>query len=440
MTQAKQQFLECAERERKPAKDDEGSLVIINPYGGRKQGTRIYKQLLLPMAKSHQWKLNRVIETKSGEHAKLLFDPKSKESLSDEIFNYSSLLIVGGDGFLNHVINGLITLYRSQRQNQEESKEQKNSCLWGDLPIALVPAGSSNGTSFSLGHRSAVGAVSQFLRGQPRPMDLMQVILDYSLEDTPNFTLASEISNDIPSLPHEHPASRKVYYAGLIVSWAIISDHDYFQEHLFRSFDPMYKNLLAPLAVILSKKIYRGKLWIQPVEEPSLDSLLRLGYTDYTTAVTRTGLKSPKVENRLHKVAHWTQSSQKGWYETTDDFILVSILNLPYAGIDQKIAPHAQTSDGSFDLVIVRAKDMTTFELLKIFAIIDTGKQAVHPMVEFYKLKNFILEPLAGQEQVKDGECGHKFTRGMVDVDGELYPKPKRMYVKSIEGGASFIF
>jgi len=93
---------------------------------------------------------------------------------------------------------------------------------------------------------------------------------------------------------------------------------------------------------------------IQPVEKPTMDELLPLGYTDYRTDSKTTGLKSQS--SSLHKVAQWKSiEDHKGWYETTDDFILITLCNLPYGGIEQKLAPHVQIHEGAIDLLIIRS-------------------------------------------------------------------------------------
>jgi len=70
----------------------------------------------------------------------------------------------------------------------------------------------------------------------------------------------------------------------------------------------------------------------------------------------------------------------------------------------------------------------------------------LHPLVEYYKVKNFILEPLTpieinkNKEGIEGIEHTQQIERGMVSIDGELHKRPNRLMIKCVKGGGSFIY
>jgi diacylglycerol kinase (ATP) len=76
---------------------------------------------------------------------------------------YDALCVVGGDGTLHEVANGLM-----QRAVAKQSQP-------ATIPLGMIPAGTGNSLASSLGIRDVSGAVQRILTGSTRPLDVVRV-------------------------------------------------------------------------------------------------------------------------------------------------------------------------------------------------------------------------------------------------------------------------
>jgi diacylglycerol kinase family enzyme len=138
-------------------------LVIINPYAGTKNAQAIANRSLLPMLQQAGVEYEVLITGYAG-HARELV----RQEASDR---WKGIVIISGDGLLFEVLNGLF-----DREDWREALE----CL----SFGIIPAGSGNGLSRSLGylqreqfHRKshALSAAVNCARGSVRAMDLLYV-------------------------------------------------------------------------------------------------------------------------------------------------------------------------------------------------------------------------------------------------------------------------
>jgi diacylglycerol kinase (ATP) len=91
--------------------------------------------------------------------------------------------------------------------------------------------------------------------------------------------------------------------------------------------------------------------------------------------------------------------------------MLVSVANGPTYGGGMKIVPDADRSDGLLDVMIL--KEVSKFELLRVFPKVFSGGHKTHRAVSFYRTKNFSLE--AAALAYADGE----FV-GSLPISGEI--------------------
>lgn len=80
-------------------------LVIVNPYGGRKHGTAKWKQVAPIFEKAGIE--TTVITTTHRGHAREIMEQASEE----ELLSRDGVVVVGGDGHFNEVLNGLASKY-----------------------------------------------------------------------------------------------------------------------------------------------------------------------------------------------------------------------------------------------------------------------------------------------------------------------------------------
>ena len=127
--------------------------VILNPHGGQNRGPRILKKII-PLFDSSNVKLN-IIETNFSGHAKDLANQL-------DYTNYDGLIIIGGDGTIHEVLNGIL------------SRKKKS-----DIPIGIIPGGSGNSFMHDLGLTDPISATKSIIKGNLRKIDIAKISLNH---------------------------------------------------------------------------------------------------------------------------------------------------------------------------------------------------------------------------------------------------------------------
>ena len=121
---------------------EERILVIVNPYSGRKMGVHIYDTMLRPMLEQAGIAHDCLITT-HAKHAEERMKKQSSESDFRDILEYTGLVLVGGDGMIHEVLQGI-----HKRDDRVEILER--------VKLGTIGAGTSNGFSASLSYASKV--------------------------------------------------------------------------------------------------------------------------------------------------------------------------------------------------------------------------------------------------------------------------------------------
>ncbi|MBN17975.1 MAG: hypothetical protein CL758_00610 [Chloroflexi bacterium] len=124
-------------------------ILIVNPYSGKKRSKQIL-DLIKPVFDSKRIDL-AVIFTEFSGHARQLANKLKFDG-------YDGFLVLGGDGTLNEVVNGMF-----QRQDGMI------------LPIGLIPGGSGNSIAYDLDLRDPVVAAKAIVNHQNRALDIAQI-------------------------------------------------------------------------------------------------------------------------------------------------------------------------------------------------------------------------------------------------------------------------
>ena len=101
-------------------------LIIINPNSGKRKSISVFKKYLKPSLELNFFRYRTKTTTHSG-HAKQIIE-------SIDLLNFNAILVLGGDGTMHEVINGLL-----------KRKDKIN------LPIGNIPTGSGNSLLYDLG-------------------------------------------------------------------------------------------------------------------------------------------------------------------------------------------------------------------------------------------------------------------------------------------------
>ena len=124
-------------------------ILIVNPYSGKKRSKEIL-DLIKPVFDSKGIDLTLIFTEFSG-HARQLANKLKFDG-------YDGFLVLGGDGTLNEVVNGML-----QRQDGMI------------LPIGLIPGGSGNSIAYDLDLIDPVVAAKAIVNHQNRALDIAQI-------------------------------------------------------------------------------------------------------------------------------------------------------------------------------------------------------------------------------------------------------------------------
>ena len=321
-------------------------LVLLNPFGGHgaaKQAwiNTVQPSLILLGVQFH------LIETQFQNHAFELL----QNSL--QLDAYQGLVLISGDGMLHQVLNGL---YGRAGENLETFK---SLCL--KLPICLVPGGTMNGFSSSLGN--------------PLPINIILKLATNAKPTQTDFYILKTINGK--ELVDVH-----------CMSAGIVADHDDLVERKFRRLPSFLKLILAPLVVIARAKSYRGKLCLKPSKNQS-----GRGVSDIS-----------KLDNSLEK---------RGWKVVEDEFMLMTIINTSRASFDLIFVPDALPNDGSIYAMVVR-KGVGRLRMIQIFMAFESGKHVDYEQVEIYRIDEAIYIP--NDSTAVMSVSGEDLPRGQIEI------------------------
>ena len=125
-------------------------LIIINPNSGKRKSVSVFKNILKPSLELNSINYKTKITTHSG-HAEQIIE-------SIDLLNFNAILVLGGDGTMHEVINGL--LKREDGIN---------------LPIGNIPTGSGNSLLYDLGKFDIKNTINIILKNKIRKIDILEL-------------------------------------------------------------------------------------------------------------------------------------------------------------------------------------------------------------------------------------------------------------------------
>ncbi|KAM9808264.1 ceramide kinase-like [Neosynchiropus ocellatus] len=142
-------------------------LVYINPFGGKKQGKRIYEQKVAPLFALAGVSAD-VIVTEYANHARDHLRNKA------ELKQYDGVVCVGGDGMFSELVHGLI--WRTQMDAGVNLNSPDETLIPCSLRIGIIPAGSTDCICFAtVGSNDPVTSALHIIIGDEQPMDVCSV-------------------------------------------------------------------------------------------------------------------------------------------------------------------------------------------------------------------------------------------------------------------------
>jgi len=123
--------------------------IIANPNSGIKKTISILENFVEPKLKTYKVDFD-IFVTKSPGHATKII---SENNLS----GYDAIIILGGDGTVHEVINGMM-------------QNKKNN-----IPIGIIPSGSGNSLIHDLGESNHNKIIDKIVKNIPKEIDVLEV-------------------------------------------------------------------------------------------------------------------------------------------------------------------------------------------------------------------------------------------------------------------------
>nr|XP_034339350.1 ceramide kinase isoform X1 [Crassostrea gigas] len=131
--------------------------LFINPIGGSQNSLNVYSKTIAPLFRA----ANIVCDVMVSERPKHIVDIMK----SFDTTCVDGLVVVGGDGTLLEVINGLLT--RAQKEAGLDYDKPTCKLKPLEVPIGIIPTGTGNGTAKGLyGNTDVVTAALHIIRGK----------------------------------------------------------------------------------------------------------------------------------------------------------------------------------------------------------------------------------------------------------------------------------
>lgn len=271
-----------------------GAVVLIaNPIAGMGDGVAIARAICA-LARRMGCRAE-VRESSAVGHARELAERVARAG-------FTHVLSVGGDGQLHEVLNGL-----------------HDARALDGVRVGIVPEGTGNGVSTSLGLHSAADAARALAADEIVLLDLWEVEM-------------------------QPPAFRPTVCA-LSIGWGAVADIDALAEREWRWLGPLRTTLIAA-GVAARHRGVRGSVWFTPTRAPQAGGrgLSRTDQAELERAIADGLVRAS--DGGPHGCTHVIE----------DDFFLVHACNVASIARDCLMAPGARPTDGSLTLCVVRQR------------------------------------------------------------------------------------
>ncbi|NXK02772.1 CERK1 kinase, partial [Herpetotheres cachinnans] len=313
-------------------------LVYINPYGGKRQGKRIYEQKVAP-----------------------LFSLASISTDVDNLFEvninkYDGVVCVGGDGMFSEVMHGLIG--RMQKDSGIDQNNPKAPLVQCNIRIGIIPAGSTDCICYStVGISDPVTSALHIIVGDCQPLDVSSV----------------------------HHNNTFLKYSVSLLGYGFYGDTLKDSEKK-RWMGPMRYDF-SGLKTFLSHHYYEGTISFQPAKHtlgsPRDKDSCRTGC--YICKKSEQQLAEQRKE---HGLKH--EEDEEEWKVIKGKFLAINSVNMSCScpRSPKGLSPAAHLADGSADLILVRKCSRFNF-LRYLVRHRNQHDQFDFSFVDVYRVKSF---------------------------------------------------
>ncbi|GMH32730.1 hypothetical protein BSKO_00564 [Bryopsis sp. KO-2023] len=360
--------------------------VFVNPYGGHKQAKQIWQNKVYPTFRLAGIKCT-VLFTTHSNHA---FDV-IKEATSQDIGKYDGLIAIGGDGFFQEILNGVLA-----RSNKPWSD---NEAVHRSLRLGHIPAGSMDAVAWSLhGTRSVMSATLRIVFGDRLPLDVMRI----------------------------ETGSGGSRYSACLAGYGFMGDISRASERL-RWMGPLRYDIAGVMVFLLSRS-HRARIIYNPAgPPPPVSQNVCVGPCSWCKGNEEAAPREegPIVCRPAASAINSTSPISSPFKTLEGDFISIIATVTPCRSDKSQhgITPYAHLGDGRMHLVLVRKTSRLNY-LKWLHSLTKTGVQpGKFKFVETIDATAVCVEPVHGKSAWNvDGEVLGEQTlsavvhRGLVDV------------------------
>jgi len=443
----KQEVIEkILSRSYRNSKRQRSILVIINPFGGKKNAKKIFKKKAKPLLLASNFKVD-VAYTKYPCHAVDIVK-------NIDINKYDTIACASGDGIPHEVINGLF-----QRPDRVEA--------FNKLAITEIPCGSGNAMSVSCHWTNNPSYATLFLiKSVEKRIDIMCCSQPSTRSTFPRLSFLSQTygiiaESDINTefIRWMGPArfelgvafnilQRKKYPCDIYVKYHAKSKNDLKSHYL------KYKRKLEDTEVDILEKPELTEPEIRYIGDDDYESDIESDETSITntsdnlyltnaitiqdeTGSTETDINNFVTESDFQLKYKFENGVPDDWERidphVTNNLGIFYSGKMPYVAADTKFFPAALPSDGCMDMVITDSRTPFT-RMVPILLALDKGSHVLQPEVLHSKILAYRLIPKNSDKEISSNsyregtpDSADNFDdisspNGLYSIDGEKFP------------------
>ena len=374
-------------------------LVICNPQGGQGRGRRILNETVHPILRAARCEVT-IIETQQRLHA-------FRAVRELDVSQFDALAIVGGDGTVHELVNGLASRADAERAMR--------------LPIAPVPTGSGNGMAVSL-----QGAGDNFnvplaclaaVKGTCHPHELMVVTQAAkhfpALDKTPYVVRGQSQGEEYVQI-YSFLSQAIGVMANVDLgteAYRFLGDVRFTLGYIFS----VIKNRPCPITIdvhlgpsgTLDMAHMHRRIGASKPVRRSVDDIRALRFGSVVEQLM------PRASLPLNQAAAADSSLPRDWTRLDVNVSSLYIGKLPYVARSLMAFPYAQPNDGLLDVLI---QDRNSSALTKIVSTThgESGRHIFDRDIHYFKVESLRVTP-----QVPEYE-GRRVN--FLSIDGERVP------------------
>ncbi|XP_063993860.1 ceramide kinase [Diachasmimorpha longicaudata] len=344
-------------------------LVFINPYGGKKQGEKVWKKKVQPLMRIVGIETKAIMTERAG-HIKDII-------LNSNLDDFQAIISIGGDGTFAEVFNSLVL--RTANDLQINSHDSNVIFPQSLIPVGIIPCGSTDTLAYSLhGTTDVQTSVIHIIFGDTVGLDLCSV--------------------------HENENLHRLYAS--VLSYGYLGDIARESEQL-RWMGPRRYDY-SGFKKIINNKGYEGEIVL--LSDPC-----------HPAASTRC------MQNCSRCISHACDEKKKHEISrkltVRGKFFMVNGANVSCAcsKCPQGFSPHCHIGDGCLDIILVRHTSL--INNIRMLWRLSSKKKNVYdlPFVEVYRAREFTFHAFPQLSSVDTMSNSHnKSTVSVWNCDGEV--------------------